>query len=66
MDAALRTYPAVLRVSGPGTTLSETIDCAAVGDGTHWCFRWSWGDVLHDADDPAAAAEKVARVLATR
>lgn len=66
MDAALRTYPAVLRVTTPGLMLSETIDCTAIGDGTRWCFRWSWGDVLHDADDPATAADKVVRVLASR
>lgn len=66
MEAALRTYPAVLRVTTPGMMLSETIDCTAVGDGTRWCFRWSWGDVLHDADEPAAAADKVVRVLASR
>lgn len=66
MDAAVRAYPAVLRVSSPGMPLTETIDCAAVGDGTRWCFRWSWGDVLHDADDPATAADKVVRVLALR
>jgi hypothetical protein len=28
-----------------------------------WHFWWSWGEPLHDVDDPEGAAVKVARVL---
>ena len=31
-----------------------------------WFYRWSWGEVLCDAEDPPAAAAKIADVLAAR
>jgi hypothetical protein len=69
--ATVRTsYPAVLHVFMPGATmLAESIDCVPGTDDNghlHWYYRWSWGEVLHDAADPPAAAAKIAEVLAAR
>ena len=56
----------------PGAAmLAERIDCAPATDvqgRLRWLYRWSWGDgeVLHDAEDPPAAAAKIAEVLASR
>lgn len=64
------TYPALLHVFMPGATmLAESIDCIPANDGDgrlRWYYRWSWGELLHDTDDPTAAADKIADVLATR
>ena len=64
------TYPALLRVFMPGATmLAESIDCIPGHDGDgrlRWYYRWSWGELLHDTDDPTAAADKIAEVLAAR
>lgn len=63
-------YPAVLHVFVPGATmLAESIDCLPANDPDgrlRWYYRWSWGEVLHDTDDPSGAADKVAGVLAAR
>lgn len=63
-------YPAALRVFIPGAAmLAERIDCAPATDDQgrlRWFYRWSWGETLHDADDPLAAAAKIAEVLASR
>jgi hypothetical protein len=63
-------YPAVLYVFMPGAAmLAESIDCVPGTDDDgrlRWYFRWSWGEVLHDAADPPAAAAKIAEVLAAR
>jgi hypothetical protein len=64
------TYPSALHIFIPGATmLAETIDCIPMTgeDGRlRWFYRWSWGDVLHNTDDPDAAAAKIAEVLAAR
>lgn len=63
-------YPAALHVFIPGAAmLAESIDCAPVTDDQgrlRWFYRWSWGEVLHDAEEPLAAAAKIAEVLASR
>jgi hypothetical protein len=63
-------YPAALHVFMPGASmLAESIDCVPGTDNDgrlHWYYRWSWGEVLHDASDPDAAAAKVAGVLSAR
>ena len=64
------TYPAALHVFIPGASmLAESIDCTP-GSGPDgrlcWYYRWSWGELLHDAEDPPAAAAKIADVLAAR
>jgi hypothetical protein len=54
----------------PGATmLAESIDCIPANDPEgrlRWYYRWSWGEVLHDTEDPSAAAEKIVEVLAAR
>lgn len=64
------TYPPALHIFIPGAAmLAETIDCIPMtgDDGRlRWCYRWSWGDVLHNTDDPDGAAAKIADVLAAR
>jgi hypothetical protein len=64
------TYPAALHVFMPGATmLAESIDCIPANDlegRLRWYYRWSWGEVLHDTEDPSGAAEKIADVLAAR
>jgi hypothetical protein len=64
------TYPVALHIFAPGATmLAESIGCTpGTDDRGHlrWYYRWSWGEVLHDADDPSAAAAKIAEVLAAR
>jgi hypothetical protein len=64
------TYPAMLHIFIPGATmLAESIDCTPGTDGMgrlRWYYRWSWGELLHDADDPSAAAAKIAEVLSSR
>jgi hypothetical protein len=68
--AVKTTYPPALHIFIPGATmLAETIDCipTAGDDGRlRWFYRWSWGDLLHDTDEPDAAAAKIADVLAAR
>jgi hypothetical protein len=63
-------YPAALHVFMPGASmLAESIDCVPGTDDDgrlHWYFRWSWGEVLHDASDPPGAAAKIADVLSAR
>jgi hypothetical protein len=64
------TYPAALHVYMPGAAmLAESIDCMPGTDDAgrlYWFYRWSWGEVLHDASDPSGAAAKIADVLAAR
>ncbi|MET9338048.1 hypothetical protein [Nonomuraea sp. NPDC003804] len=65
LTARLRADPPSLRVGGeqgPGL-LTETVDCVALAEG--WFYRWSWGEVLASTADPAVAADKVVRILAT-
>ncbi|MFG1700139.1 hypothetical protein [Nonomuraea sp. NPDC049309] len=65
LTAVLRPDPPALRVTHPDAPLmAETVDCAALPDG--WCFRWSWGELVGLAGDPALAAERIAHVLAAR
>jgi hypothetical protein len=63
-------YPAALHVFIPGASmLAESIDCVPGTDDNgrlHWYYRWSWGELLHDASDPPAAAAKIAEVLSAR
>jgi hypothetical protein len=71
LHATVKTsYPAALHIFAPGATmLAESIGCTpGTDDRGHlrWYYRWSWGEVLHDADDPSAAAAKIAEVLASR
>ncbi len=60
-------YPAALHIFAPGATmLAESIGCTPGTDDTgrlRWYYRWSWGEVLHDTEDPSAAAAKIAEVL---
>jgi len=64
------TYPAALHVFIPGAAmLAESIDCMPGTDDDgrlYWYYRWSWGEVLCDAEDPPGAAAKIADVLAAR
>lgn len=64
------TYPAALHIFTPeAAMLTESIGCTPGTDDTgrlHWYYRWSWGEVLHDAEDPSAAAAKIAEVLSAR
>jgi hypothetical protein len=64
------TYPAALHVYMPGASLrAESSDCMPGTDDAgrlFWFYRWSWGEVLHDASDPPGAAAKIAGVLAAR
>lgn len=64
------TYPAALHIFMPGASmLAESIGCTPdTGDDgrLRWNYRWSWGEVLHDADDPSAAAAKIAEVMSAR
>ena len=49
--------------------LAESIDCIPANDTDgrlRWYYRWSWGEVLHDTEDPTGAAQKIADVLAAR
>jgi hypothetical protein len=49
--------------------LAESIDCFARTDDAgrlRWYYRWSWGELLHDATDAPGAAAKIAEVLAAR
>lgn len=62
LTATLRAYPPSLRISDPDAgMLSETVDCVPMPEG--WFYRWSWGDIVGHADDPAGAALRIARVL---
>ena len=64
------TYPAALHVFIPGAPmLAESIHCTAgtdQGGRLRWYYRWSWGELLADTDDPGGAAAKGAEVLAAR
>ncbi|MEU5866671.1 MULTISPECIES: hypothetical protein [unclassified Nonomuraea] len=63
LTATLRAYPPALRISDPDTALlAETIDCVPLPEG--WFYRWSWGELVGLADDPALAASRIVRVLA--
>ncbi|MFE3455507.1 hypothetical protein ACFXJ8_42000 [Nonomuraea sp. NPDC059194] len=63
LATSLRAEPPSLRVGGEQGSglLTETVDCVALADG--WFYRWSWGEVLASTADPAAAAERVVRIL---
>jgi hypothetical protein len=64
------TYPVALHIFAPGASMmAESIGCTPgtdEGGRLRWYYRWSWGEVLHDADDPSAAAAKIAEVLSAR
>jgi hypothetical protein len=64
------TYPPSLHIFIPGATmLAESIACTPATDDSgrlHWYYRWSWGELLHDTEDPSAAAAKIADVLSAR
>jgi hypothetical protein len=63
LECALRASPPSLKVTDPETTMfSETVDCVALTDG--WVYRWSWGEVLSSAEDPATAADRIVKVFA--
>ncbi|MEQ4717302.1 MULTISPECIES: hypothetical protein [unclassified Nonomuraea] len=65
LTATLRSYPPALRISDPDTVmLAETVDCVPLPEG--WFYRWSWGDLVGIADDPALAADRIVHVLAAR
>ncbi|TMR94686.1 hypothetical protein [Nonomuraea basaltis] len=65
MTATLRAYPPTLRISDPDAVmLVEIVDCVPLSEG--WFYRWSWGELVGLADDPALAAERIVRVLAAR
>ncbi len=65
LTVTLRADPPALRISDPDTApLTETVDCVPLPDG--WFYRWSWGDLVGMADDPALAAARIVRVLARR
>lgn len=71
LHATVRTtYPPALHVFIPGASiLAESINCTPATDDTgrlRWYYRWSWGELLHDTDDPCAAAAKIAGVLSAR
>lgn len=54
---------AFVRVINPkATSLAENVTCRP--QATTDYYWWSWGERMHRADDPAGAANKVARVLA--
>ncbi|GAA4104105.1 hypothetical protein GCM10022248_92300 [Nonomuraea soli] len=58
---------AFVRVINPNaTSLTESVTCrqASKPELSDWWYCWSWGERMHQADDPAGAATKVARVLA--
>lgn len=62
LTATLRADPPALRISDPDTALlAETIDCVPLPEG--WFYRWSWGELVGLADDPALAAGRIVRVL---
>ncbi|MFG1946693.1 hypothetical protein [Nonomuraea sp. NPDC048826] len=66
LTATLRAAdPPALRVSDPDTAmLAETVDCVPQAGG--WFYRWSWGELVGQADEPAQAAERIVRVLSRR
>ncbi|GAA3825400.1 hypothetical protein GCM10022226_52630 [Sphaerisporangium flaviroseum] len=52
-----------VRVINPNaTSLAENVTCRP--QATPAYYWWSWGERMHQVDDPAGAATKVARVLA--
>ncbi|GAA3470328.1 hypothetical protein [Nonomuraea roseola] len=54
-----------VRVINPNaTSLAENVTCRSASEVPDWWYCWSWGERMHQADDPAGAATKVARVLA--
>ncbi len=65
LTTTLRADPPALRISHPDTALlAETVDCVPLPDG--WFYRWSWGDLVGVADDPALAATRIVHVLGRR
>jgi hypothetical protein len=59
-----RSGPAFLRVVNPEATgLTENVTCAPAPNSAQHYFWWSWGELMHQVDDPRGAARKVARVL---
>ncbi|WP_019630265.1 hypothetical protein [Actinomadura atramentaria] len=56
--------PVFLRVINPdAASLAEDVTCAPAPETSDAYFWWSWGERLHRADDPRAAAAKLAHVL---
>jgi hypothetical protein len=62
-----RSGPAFCRVVNPqAASMSENVMCAPAPGTVEqppWYFWWSWGELMHDVEDPCGAAVKVARVL---
>lgn len=59
-----RSGPPFLRVVNPeAASLSENVTCAPIPEATGWYYWWSWGERMHQAEDPEGAAGKVVRVL---
>ncbi|GIH65481.1 MULTISPECIES: hypothetical protein [Microbispora] len=64
LEASLRPDPPSLKVRDPDAALfTETVDCVAMSDG--WFYRWSWGDVVESAEEPALAADRIVKVFTT-
>jgi hypothetical protein len=58
------TGPAFLRVVNPAAaSLAENVTCAPAPDTCDHYYWWSWGEPMHQVEDPHGAATKVARVL---
>lgn len=60
--------PPFLRVISPlaGPLLGETIGITRHGDPNGepaWVFRWSWTEILHNADNIDSAVTKISHVL---
>jgi hypothetical protein len=59
-----RSGPAFLRVVNPEATgLAEVVTCAPAPNSSEHFFWWSWGELMHQVDDPSGAAKKLAHVL---
>jgi len=68
LAAALDTQglQSTVKTTYPAAMLAESIDCTPGTDDSgrlRWYYRWSWGELLSDAEDPSAAAAKIAEVL---
>ncbi len=56
-------YPFVRVVNSTAAQLSEQVYAALAADGSVW-FWWSWAERIAPIQEPAAAAAKIAHVLA--
>ena len=73
-ERSVRGYPSALnraaRIIGDqdadqGLELLEKGIAAAKAMSDGWFYRWSWGDVVESADEPAAAADRIVKVFTT-